>query len=99
MDILLESTGMKIKGNCVIHELLPLQKTLLEIINSERSSVEIDLSGVEAIDTAGVQLLAVCRKNTLEIGKTFQITYTSESVSDALKITGLESMLEESSKS
>jgi anti-anti-sigma factor len=99
MDILLESTGMKIKGNCVIHELLPLQKTLLEIINSERSSVEIDLSGVEAIDTAGVQLLAVCRKNTLEIGKTFQITSTSESVSDALKITGLESMLEESSKS
>ena len=99
MDILLESTGMKIKGNCVIHELLPLQKTLLEIINSERSSVEIDLSGVEAIDTAGVQLLAVCRKNTLEIGKTFQITSTSESVSDALKITGLESMLEDSRKS
>ena len=62
MDILLESTGMKIKGNCVIQELLPLQKTMLEIINSERSSVEIDLSEVEAIDTAGVQLLAVCRK-------------------------------------
>ncbi len=99
MDILLESTGMKIKGNCVIHELLPLQKTLLEIINSERSSVEIDLSEVETIDTAGVQLLAVCRKNSLEIGKTFQITSTSESVTDALKITGLESMLEKSSKS
>ena len=69
MDILLESTGMKIKGNCVIQELLPLQKTMLEIINSERSSVEIDLSEVEAIDTAGVQLLAVCRKNTLEIDR------------------------------
>ena len=99
MDIILESTGMKIKGNCIIQELLPLQKTMLEIINSERSSVEIDLSGVEAIDTAGVQLLAVCSKNSLEIGKTFQITSTSESVSDALKITGLESMLEDSSKS
>ena len=72
---------------------------MLEIINSERSSVEIDLSEIETIDTAGVQLLAVCRKNTLEIGKTFQITSTSESVSDALKITGLESMLEDSSKS
>ena len=99
MDILLESTGMKIKGNCVIQELLPLQKTMLEIINSERSCIEIDLSEVEAIDTAGVQLLAVCRKNALEIGKTFQIISTSESVSDALKITGLESMLEDSSKS
>jgi len=99
MDILLENTGMKIIGNCVIQELLPLQKSMLEIINSERSSVEIDLSGVEAIDTAGVQLLAVCRKNALEIGKSFQITSTSESVSDALKITGLESILEDSSKS
>ena len=99
MDILLESTGMKIKGNCVIQELLPLQKTMLEIINSERSSIEIDLSEVEAIDTAGVQLLAVCRKNALEIGKTFRIASTSESVSDALNIPGLESMLEDSSKS
>ena len=99
MDILLESTGIKIKGNCVIPELEPLQKIMLEIINSERSSVEIDLSEVEAIDSAGVQLLAVCRKNALEIGKTFQITSTSKSVSDALKITGLESMLEDSSKS
>ena len=98
MDILLESTGMKIKGNCVIQELLPLQKTMLEIINSERSSVEIDLSEVEAIDSAGVQLLAVCRKNALEIGKTFRITSTSESVSEALKITGLESILEDSDR-
>ena len=99
MDILLESTGIKIEGNCVIQELLPLQKTMLEIINSERSSVEIDLSEVESIDTVGIQLLAVCRRNALEIGKTFQITYTSESASNALKITGLESMLEDSSKS
>ena len=99
MDILLESTGMKIKGNCVIQELLPLQKTMLEIINSERSSVEIDLSEVEAIDTAGVQLLAVCRINALEKGKTFQITSVSETVKEALKLTGLESMLEDSSKS
>ena len=98
MDILLESTGMKIKGNCVIQELLPLQKTMLEIINSERSSVEIDLSEVEAIDTAGVQLLAVCRKSALEKGKTFRITSESEAVKEALKITGLESMLENSKK-
>ena len=76
-----------------------MQKIMLETIDSERSSFQIDLSEVEAIDTAGVQLLAVCRKNALEKGKTFHISSTSESVSDALKITGLESMLEDSSKS
>ena len=36
MEILLESTGIKVKGNCVIQELKPLQKIMLEIIDSER---------------------------------------------------------------
>ena len=96
MEIELESTGIKVKGNCVIQDLLPLQKTMLELIESERSSVELDLSAVEAIDTAGVQLLAVFRNNVLEKGKTFHITSESEAVREALKITGLESMLEDS---
>ena len=98
MDIELESKGLKVKGNCVIQDLLPLQKTMLELIESERSSVELDLSGVEAIDTAGVQLLAVCRNNALEKGKTFRINSESEAVREALIITGLESMLEDSEK-
>ena len=98
MEVVLESTGIKVKGNCVIQELEPLQKIMLDTIESERSSVQIDLSEVEAIDTAGVQLLAVCRKSALEKGKTFRITSESEAVKEALKITGLESMLENSKK-
>ena len=98
MEVVLESTGIKVKGNCVIQELEPLQKIMLDTIESERSSVQIDLSEVEAIDTAGVQLLAVCRKSALEKGKTFRITSESEAVREALKITGLESMLENSKK-
>jgi len=87
-----------VKGSCLIQELQPLQKSLLELINSDRSSIQLDLSGVEAIDTAGIQLLAVCRKSALEKGKTFRITSESEAVREALKITGLESMLENSKK-
>ncbi len=98
MEIVLESTGIKVKGNCVIQELQSLQKIMLDTIESERSSVQIDLSEVEAIDTAGVQLLSVCRINALEKGKTFQITSVSEPVREALKLTGLGSMLEDSNK-
>ena len=98
MEILLESTGIKVKGNCVIQELQPLQKIMLETINSERSKFQIDLSEVEAIDTAGVQLIAACRINTLEKGKTFKITSESETVREVLKITGLESILEDSDR-
>ena len=99
MEFVLESTGIKVKGNCVIQELEPLQKIMLDTIESERSSVQIDLSEVEAIDTAGIQLLTVCRINALEKGKTIQITSVTETVKEALKLTGLESMLEDSSKS
>ena len=99
MEFVLESTGIKVKGNCVIQELEPLQKIMLDTIESERSSVQIDLSEVEAIDTAGIQLLIVCRINALEKGKTIQITSVSETVKEALKLTGLESVLEDSSKS
>ena len=98
MEVVPESTGIKVKGNCVIQELEPLQKIMLDTIESERSSVQIDLSEVEAIDTAGIQLLTVCRINALEKGKIIQITSVSETVKEALKLTGLESMLEDSNK-
>ena len=49
MEIVLESTGIKVKGNCVIQELQPLQKIMLDTIESERSSVQIDLSEVAYI--------------------------------------------------
>ena len=95
MKIDLKENRIKVKGNCVIHDLQPLQKTLLEVVESKRSGLELDLSGIEAIDTAGVQLLAVCRNNTLEKDKTFRIISESAVVREALKITGLESMLED----
>jgi len=96
MEIDFESNGIKVKGNCVVKDLQPLKKTMLELLESESSSIELDLSGIEAIDTAGVQFLAVCRNNALEKEKTFKITADSEPVREALKITGLESMLEDS---
>ena len=95
MEINLESNGIKIKGNCVIQELKPLQKTMLDFVESERISVQLYLSGVLSIFTSGVQLLAVCRNNTLEKDKTFRIIAESAVVREALKITGLESMLED----
>ena len=96
MKIDLKKNRIKVKGNCVIHDLQPLQKTLLEVVESKRSGLELDLSGIEVIDTAGVQLLAVFRNNALEKEKTFKIIAESEAVREALKITGLESMLEDS---
>ena len=94
MEILLEGTGITIKGNCLIQELELLLKSLGEMVESDRNSIQLDLSNVESIDTAGIQLLASCRNTALARGKTFSIISMSDSVRDALQITGLHKIFE-----
>tara|TARA_B100000945_G_scaffold192806_1_gene154826 strand:- start:912 stop:1202 length:291 start_codon:yes stop_codon:yes gene_type:complete len=94
METLLEGTGLTVKGNCLIQELDPLVKSLSEMVESDRNSIQLDLSNVETIDTAGIQLLASCRNSALARGKTFRISSMSDSVRDALQLTGLQEIFE-----
>ena len=94
METLLEGTGLTVKGNCLIQELEPLVKSLGELVESDRNSIQIDLSNVESIDTAGIQLLASCRNSALARGKSFSIALMSEPVREALQITGLQQIFE-----
>jgi len=63
-------------------------------VESDRNSIQLDLSNVESIDTAGIQLLASCRNSALARGKTFSIALMSEPVREALQITGLQQIFE-----
>ena len=94
MEIILEGTGITVKGNCLIQELELLVKSLGELVESDRNSIQLDLSNVDSIDTAGIQLLASCRNTALSRGKTFSIVSMSDSVRDALDITGLQNIFE-----
>ena len=94
METLLEGTGLTVKGNCLIQELEPLVKSLGEMLESDRNSIQIDLSNVESIDTAGIQLLVSCRNSALARGKSFSIALMSDPVREALQITGLQQIFE-----
>ncbi len=94
METLLEGTGLTAKCNCLIQELEPFIKSLRDLVESERNSIEIDLGQVDSIDTACFQLLASCRCSALARGKTFRIVKMSEPVSEALHITGLKRIFE-----
>ena len=94
METLLEGAGLTVKGNCLIQELEPLVKSLVELVESDRNSMHLDLSNVESIDTAGIQLLASCRNSALSRGKTFRIALMSDPVRKALQITGLQQIFE-----
>ena len=94
METLLEGTGLTVKGNCLIQELEPLVKSLIEMVESDRNSIQLDLGQVESIDTSCIQLLASCRNSALSRGKTFSIALMSEPVREALQITGLQNIFE-----
>ena len=94
METLLEGTGLTVKGNCLIQELEPLVKSLGELVESDRNAIYLDLAQVESIDTAGIQLLVSCRNSALSRGKTFSIALMSDSVREALQITGLKQIFE-----
>jgi len=90
MEIKLEGTGLNVKGSCLIKDLDPLLKSLQDIINSDRNSINLDLKEVDAIDTAGIQLIASCRQSALELGKSFKIISESDVVRDTIQLVGLE---------
>ena len=94
METLLEGTGLTVKGNCLIQELEPLDKSLIEIVESDRNSIQLDLGQVESIDTCCIQLLASCRNSALARGKSFSIALMSDPVREALQITGLQQIFE-----
>ena len=95
MDLKLEKTGLSVKGSCLINDLKPLLKSLQDMINSDRNSIQINLKEVEVIDSAGIQLIASCRQSALEVGKSFKIGSESESVRDMIKIMGMENIFKE----
>ena len=94
METLLEGTGLTVKGNCLIQELEPLVKSLIEMVESDRNSIQLDLGQVDSIDTSGIQLLASCKNSALSRGKTFSISIMSEPVRKALQKTGLQNIFE-----
>ena len=98
METILEGTGLTVKGNCHIHEIEPLVKSLGELVESDRKSIQLDLSQVESIDTACIQLLVSCRNSALVRGKTFIIQSMSENVRQALQISGLQEIFENPEK-
>ena len=96
MKIDIEDNLIIINGECVIDKLEPLKKTMLDLLESKYKSIKIDLTGIRAIDSTGIQLLAVCRNTALGKKKNFYISAKSKEVSEALQITGLETILQDS---
>lgn len=84
---------LAIVGELTIYRALELKPLILEEVE-RRSPPSIDLSGVEEIDTAGLQLLLLARREAQARGTELQLLSPSAAVQDALALLWLGPRLE-----
>ena len=82
-----------IDGPTTIYEAVDVKRDLLAGL--ERADrLEIDLAGVNELDTAGLQLLWLIRRDARSAGKQVWLTATSEAVTEVLNRYSLASFFE-----
>lgn len=79
---------IEIVGELTIYTALELKDKLLVGL-STTEELELDLSGVEEIDGAGLQLLVMIKQQTAALGKVLRFTGHSPVVVELLDLSGL----------
>jgi anti-anti-sigma factor len=74
---------VKPEGEMTIYQAVPLKETLLAALR-EADSVDLDLSGVSEIDSAGLQLLLLAKRESLRSGKTLRVVSHSAATLDVI---------------
>ena len=72
-----------VQGNMTIYEAAADKPSLLGAL-ADATEMEIDLSSVDEMDTAGLQLLILVKRESLRVGKRVRLTGHSEASLDVL---------------
>jgi len=83
-----EKSLLSIDGELTIYTATEYKNYLVENFTSEHS-LEVDLEGVEEIDTCGLQLLAAMSKQLSDSGNEINVIATSDTARDALETSRL----------
>jgi anti-sigma B factor antagonist len=70
------------------------QKTLLLAALETADGIAVDLSDIAEVDTAGLQLLLLLRREAAQLGKAFRLLTPSEPVLEVLRIAHLDDRLD-----
>ena len=83
------SATWKVDGEMTIYRAAELKPLLLQWPAGD-AALEIDLSGVDEIDTAGVQLLLLARREAQGLERELRLVGRSRAVDDALTLLNLQ---------
>lgn len=75
--------NVSIAGTMTIYDAVADKRKLLDALDSA-AEIEIDLSEVTEMDTAGVQLLAMAKREALRAGKALRLVAHSQASLDVL---------------
>jgi anti-sigma B factor antagonist len=78
-----------LEGEMTLHRAVELRDTLLGALAQQGSLVEVDLSGINEIDTAGVQLLLWAKRTAMARNKELRLVGQSPTVVHVLETLGL----------
>jgi anti-sigma B factor antagonist len=80
-----------IDGEMTLPRALALRDLLLEALEKSISQLDVDLSGVRELDTAGVQVLLLAKRTALGCGKELRLAGQNDAVMDVLELLHLDS--------
>lgn len=92
-DAQVSHASLAIRGEFTIFTAQPLKESLLETISAAGSDEEIiiDLSEVADIDTAGLQLMLMAKREATALGKILHFVRHSDEVLDLIDLCNLAS--------
>lgn len=80
-------------ASCTVRDSVALKSALLDLL-MERRTVALDVSGVERIDTAAMQVLCAFVRDRKAAGGSVQWIGTTESFTEAVRLLGLQRALD-----
>ena len=81
--------ALVIRGEFTIFTAAALKDRLVETLDSNSNDLEIDLAEVTEIDTAGLQLMVMAKREAATRGKTLRFAHHSAPVLDLLDLCDL----------
>ncbi len=87
-DLAMDTVPLRLDPSLRIEEVESRRNLLLERLRGP-GPVMIDVSGLESVDTAGVQLLLACRREATRRGVQLEYCGESPALTDALQRLGL----------
>jgi anti-sigma B factor antagonist len=83
------ATALRLDGELTIYRAVELKAELLEALEAAPAALEVDLSGVSEIDSAGVQLLMLAKRRAQALQRALRLVGHSAAVVEVFELLDL----------